>query len=96
MPPFECRLLYDPQPAGELDFSGAPEADADLLTFHHDWHAAVAVGEFKHLGQGLLVLLDVPKDDRQAFFGFGLPGLPGERSRLFAENGDLLCHHPPP
>jgi hypothetical protein len=76
--------------------SGTAKADADLLTFHHDRHVAVALGEPQHLFHGLGVLFNIPINDRQSFFSFGLPGPLGKRSGLLAEDGDLLGHEPPP
>ncbi len=100
-----CGRQPDPPPgcilktrglAGNLDLSGTPKADADLLTLHQDGYPAVALGEPQHLGQGLVVLFDIPINDRQPFFALGLPGLPGKRSALLAEDGDLPGHRPPP
>jgi hypothetical protein len=82
--------------AGGSHPSGAPKADADLLTLHQDRHLAVALGEPQHLGHGRGVLFDIPKNDRQPLFSLGLPGPPGKRSRLLAEDGDLPGHCPPP
>ncbi len=84
-----CGRQPDPPPgcilktrglAGNLDPSGAPKADADLLTLHQDRDPAVALGEPQHLGHGLVVLFDIPINDRQPLFALGLPGLLGKRS----------------
>lgn len=88
--------LSNPRPAGGSNASGAPKTDADLLPLHQDRHLAVTLGELQHLFHGLGILFDIPIDDRQPFFGLGLPGLLGEGSGLLAENGDLLGHGPPP
>ena len=76
--------------AGRLYPSGAPEADADRLSLHQDRHPAVALGEPQHLGHGLGVGFDIPKNDRQPFVSLGLPGPLGKGSDLLAEDGDFL------
>ena len=78
--------------AGSLHPSGAPKADADGLSLHQNRHLAVALGEPQHLGHGLGVLFDIPKNDRQPLFSLGLPGPLGKRSNLLAEDGDLPGH----
>ena len=78
--------------AGNLHLSGTPKADADLLTLHQDRYPAVALGESQHFGHGLVVPFDIPINDRQPLFGFGLPGPLGKRSALLAEDGDLPGH----
>ena len=78
--------------AGSLHPSGAPKADADLLSLHQNRHLAVALGELQHLGHGLGVFFDIPKNDRQPLVSLGLPGPLGERSDLLPEDGDLPGH----
>ena len=78
--------------AGSLHPSGAPKADADLLSLHQNRHLAVAYGEPQHLGHGLGVFFDIPKNDRQPLVSLGLPGPLGKRSSLLAEDGDLPGH----
>ena len=56
----------------------------------------VPLGEAQHLRHGLVILDDIPKVDGKTLSAFGLPGLGGKGSGLFAENGDLLGHGPPP
>jgi hypothetical protein len=85
----------DPQPAGGLSLSGTAEADAELAPLHQDRHPPVALGEFQHLRQGLLIFFDVSIGDGQSFFALGLPGPPGEGSVVFSEDGDLLGHFSP-
>ena len=82
----------DPRPAGSSYPSRAPETDANLLALQHDRDLAVAVGKAQHLLQGLGVFFDIPINDRQPLFGFGLPGPLGKRSALLAEGGDLPGH----
>ncbi len=57
---------------------------------------AVSLGEAQHLRHGLSILDDIPKVDAKTLSALGLPGLGGKGSGLFAENGDLLSHGPPP
>jgi hypothetical protein len=78
--------------AGDLDLSGTPKADADVLTLQQDRYPAAALGKPQHLGHGLVVLFDIPINNRQPLFALGLTGLPGKRSALFAEDGDLPGH----
>ena len=78
--------------AGSLHPSGAPIADADLFSLHQNRHLAVAMGEPQHLGHGLGVFFDIPKNDRQPLVSLGLPGPLGERSDLLAEDGNLPGH----
>ena len=78
--------------AGNLYPSGTTKADADRLSFHQDRHLAVALGESQHLGHGLGVHFDIPKNDRQPLVSLGLPGPLGKRSNLLAEDGDLPGH----
>jgi len=82
--------------AGNSHPSGAPKADAELLTLHQDRHLAVALSEAQHLGHSLGILFDIPINDRQPFFSLGLPGPPRKGSRLLPEDGDLSGYCPPP
>ena len=82
--------------AGTLHPSGASKADADRLSLYQNRHLAVALGEPQHVGHGLVVYFDIPKNDRQPLVSLGLPGPLGKRSNLFAEDGDLPGHCPPP
>jgi hypothetical protein len=90
-PPPGC-ILKTRGLAGNLDLSGTPKPDADLLTLHQNRHPAVALGEPQHLGHGLAVTFDIPINDRQPLFALGLPGLLGKRSALLTEYGDLPGH----
>jgi hypothetical protein len=91
-----ARILRTRGLAGSLHPSGAPKADADLFSLHQNRDLAVALGELQHLGHGLGVFFDIPKNDRQPLVSLGLPGPLGKRSNLFAEDGDLPGHCPPP
>lgn len=88
--------LRNPQSAGDLNPSGTAEADADLIPLHNDRHLAVIRGELQHILQGLGVFFNIPINDRKSLFGLGLPGPQGERSSMFAEDGDLPGHSLPP
>jgi hypothetical protein len=92
--PSSGLLLWTRGLAGGSDSSGAPEADTDLVTLHHDRYLAIALGEPQHLRQGLGIFFDIPINDGQPLFRLGLPGLLGKRSRLLAEDDDLLAHGP--
>lgn len=85
-----------PATAGGSGLSRAAEADAYLAAFHHHRHPAVTIGEAQHLLHGLGIFDDIFKNHGQSFPALGLPGLEGEGSRLLAEDGNLLCHGPPP
>jgi hypothetical protein len=88
--------MIEPTTVGASDLSGAAEADTHLAAGQQHRDAALAVGKAQHLRQGLGILGDIPKNDRETLFVFSLPGSKGERSGLFAEDGDLLGHAPPP
>src|SRR5208337_3885189 len=89
------RVKY-PATAGGSNLSGAAETDAHPAAFHQHRHMAVSLGEAQHLRHGLVILDDIPIVDGETLSPFGLPGLGGEGSCLFAENSDLLGHGPPP
>ena len=69
-----ASILGTRGPASSLHPSGAPEADADLLSLHQNRHLAATRREPQHLGHGLGVFFDVPKNDRQPLVSLGLPG----------------------
>jgi hypothetical protein len=50
------------------------------------------LGELQHLGHGLGVFFDIPKNDRQPLVSLGLPGPLGKGSNLFAEDGHFPGH----
>jgi len=86
----------NPRPAGWLNLSGASKTYAYLPGLHQNRYQAGPLSEPQHLFHGLRIFYHVPIKDLQALFSFGLPGLNRERSGVFAENGDLLGHGPPP
>jgi len=64
MQPHPPRILSWPATAGNLYFSGPPEADADGFPLQHDRHPPVAMGNLQHFCQGLIVFFNVPIYDR--------------------------------
>jgi hypothetical protein len=85
-----------PAPAGRLNPSGTPEADAHFAAVHQHRHLAATPGEPQHLFQGLGIFLDIPENYDATFLPLGLPGPAGEGSGFLAEDGDFLGHLPPP
>jgi hypothetical protein len=63
-----------PAPAGRLNPSGAPEADAHLVAVHQHRHLVAAPGEPQHLFQGLSICFHIPVYYDETFLTFGLPG----------------------
>ena len=78
-----------PKPRAALDFSGATVADGYLTSCHQHRHLAGAAGDLQHFFHALGIVNHIFVGDAMAFLGFGLPGLLGIGSTVFAEDDDF-------
>jgi len=85
--------LFPPGTAILLDTSVLSlKANRDDIAIYNDGDLPFPGRMLKHEFEVLLVTQDIEILDLPAFFGKGLPGRCGERSRVFSKNKDLFRH----